>query len=175
MVKRPGSDHYEPIDWDDAFDLLADELRGLDSPDESLFYTSGRLSNEAAFLLQLFAHGLRHEQPARLLQHVSRVQWLAAERDAGHRQGHRQPGRHPRRRPDLRRRAEPGHQPSAHAVRTGGDQAERRKIVAVNPLPEAGLMRFKNPQKPAGRRPRHGIADQFLHIRAAATSPSSRP
>ena len=55
MVKRPGSDHYEPISWDDALDLLAAELRGLDSPDEAFFYTSGRLSNEAAFLLQLFA------------------------------------------------------------------------------------------------------------------------
>jgi anaerobic selenocysteine-containing dehydrogenase len=57
MVKRPGSDHYEPISWDDALDLLAAELRGLDSPDEALFYTSGRLSNEAAFLPQLFARG----------------------------------------------------------------------------------------------------------------------
>ena len=50
MVKRPGSDYYEPIGWDDALDLLAAELRGLDSPEEALFYTSGRLSNEAAFL-----------------------------------------------------------------------------------------------------------------------------
>jgi anaerobic selenocysteine-containing dehydrogenase len=57
MVKRPGSDHYEPISWDDALDLAAAELHGLGSPDEALFYTSGRLSNEAAFLLQLFARG----------------------------------------------------------------------------------------------------------------------
>ena len=55
MVKRPGSDHYEPISWDDAFDLLSVQLRELNSPDEALFYTSGRVSNEAAFLLQLFA------------------------------------------------------------------------------------------------------------------------
>lgn len=55
MVKRPGADHYEPIGWDDALALLAEELRRLDSPDEALFYTSGRLNNEAAFLLQLFA------------------------------------------------------------------------------------------------------------------------
>lgn len=53
MVKRPGSDHYQPIGWDEAFDLLSDELHRLDSPDEALFYTSGRLSNEAAFLPQL--------------------------------------------------------------------------------------------------------------------------
>ena len=47
--------HYEPISWDDAIGLLADELNGLDSPDEAMFYTSGRLNNEGAFLLQLFA------------------------------------------------------------------------------------------------------------------------
>jgi hypothetical protein len=45
MVKRPRSDHYEPISWDDALDLRAAESRGLDSPDEAMFYTSGRLSN----------------------------------------------------------------------------------------------------------------------------------
>ncbi|MEU0750828.1 molybdopterin-dependent oxidoreductase, partial [Streptomyces albogriseolus] len=55
MVKRPDSDHYEPISWHDAFGLLAQELTSLDSPDEAVFYTSGRASNEAAFVLQLFA------------------------------------------------------------------------------------------------------------------------
>ena len=45
MVKQPDSDCYEPIGWDDAFDLLAAQLLGLDSPDEALFYTSGRVSN----------------------------------------------------------------------------------------------------------------------------------
>ena len=55
MIKPPGATHYEPIGWDDALSLIADELRGLGSPDEAMFYTSGRVSNEAAFLLQLFA------------------------------------------------------------------------------------------------------------------------
>jgi anaerobic selenocysteine-containing dehydrogenase len=55
MVKLPGATHYEPISWDDALGLVADELNQLDSPDEALFYTSGRVSNEAAFLLKLFA------------------------------------------------------------------------------------------------------------------------
>ena len=50
---RPGDDHYRPIAWDDAYRLIADELRALDSPDEAVFYTSGRTSNEAAFLYQL--------------------------------------------------------------------------------------------------------------------------
>ena len=55
MVKRPGATHYEPITWDDAFRTIGEELNGLDSPDEAMFYVSGRLNNEAAFLLQLFA------------------------------------------------------------------------------------------------------------------------
>src|SRR5208337_621964 len=54
MVLPEGAAHYEPISWEDAFDLIAGELRGLDSPDEAIFYTSGRTSNEAAFLYQLF-------------------------------------------------------------------------------------------------------------------------
>uniref|UniRef100_UPI0038903030 molybdopterin-dependent oxidoreductase n=1 Tax=Rhodococcus sp. TaxID=1831 RepID=UPI0038903030 len=55
MVKRPGATHYTPIEWDDAYALIGEQLRSLDSPDEALFYTSGRASNEAAFVYQLFA------------------------------------------------------------------------------------------------------------------------
>ena len=54
MVRRPGGDHYEAISWDEAFALIADELNALASPDEASFYTSGRASNEAAFLYGLF-------------------------------------------------------------------------------------------------------------------------
>jgi anaerobic selenocysteine-containing dehydrogenase len=54
MVKRPGRNHYEPISWDQAFHLIARELHSLTSPNEAAFYTSGRTSNEAAFLYPLF-------------------------------------------------------------------------------------------------------------------------
>src|SRR5688500_8249336 len=54
MVLCRDSQHYEPIAWPDAFQLSADELNALASPDEAMFYTSGRTSNEAAFLYQLF-------------------------------------------------------------------------------------------------------------------------
>ena len=53
MSYDAASDRYVPISWDDAFAVIGDELRGLDSPDEASFYTSGRLSNEATFLYQL--------------------------------------------------------------------------------------------------------------------------
>jgi molybdopterin-dependent oxidoreductase alpha subunit len=54
MSYNPESDKYEPISWEDAFALVGDTLRGLDSPNEAAFYTSGRLSNEATFLYQLW-------------------------------------------------------------------------------------------------------------------------
>src|SRR5207302_10297483 len=54
MVLRPSSDHYEPIDWNSAFQIVATELKALSSPNEAIFYTSGRSSNETAFLYQLF-------------------------------------------------------------------------------------------------------------------------
>ncbi|MDN6332033.1 MAG: molybdopterin-dependent oxidoreductase, partial [Micrococcaceae bacterium] len=57
VYKPAGEDHYRPISWSGAIDLLATELKSLDSPDEAVFYTSGRTSNEAAFAYQLFARG----------------------------------------------------------------------------------------------------------------------
>jgi anaerobic selenocysteine-containing dehydrogenase len=54
MVLRPGASHYAPIGWDEAFALVAEHLRALPTPDAAAFYTSGRTSNEAAFLYQLF-------------------------------------------------------------------------------------------------------------------------
>ncbi|MEV0280331.1 FdhF/YdeP family oxidoreductase [Streptomyces sp. NPDC050610] len=58
MVYDPGTDHYVPIGWKDAFELIGSALRGLDSPDQASFYTSGRLGNEATFLYQLMAREL---------------------------------------------------------------------------------------------------------------------
>lgn len=54
LILREGGTHYEPIEWADAIELIAGKLNALDSPNEAVFYTSGRTSNEAAFLYQLF-------------------------------------------------------------------------------------------------------------------------
>jgi molybdopterin-dependent oxidoreductase alpha subunit len=166
MVKRPGSEHYEPIDWDDAFDLLAAQLRGLDSPDESLFYTSGRVSNEAAFLLQLFARALGtnnlpdcsnmcHESSGSALQQTLGVGKGSVSLDDIHQA-------------DLVFAV--GINPGTNMPRmlTALEETKRNggQIIAVNPLPEAGLIRFKNPQKVRGIIGRGTtIADQFLHIK----------
>ena len=166
MVKRPGSDHYEPIGWDDAFDLLAGHLRELDSPDEALFYTSGRVSNEAAFLLQLFARALGtnnlpdcsnmcHESSGSALHETLGVGKGSVSLDDIHEA-------------DLVFVV--GLNPGTNMPRMLSALEQTKlnggKIVAVNPLPEAGLIRFKNPQKVRGIIGRGTtIADQFLHIK----------
>ncbi|GAA2797663.1 FdhF/YdeP family oxidoreductase [Saccharopolyspora taberi] len=166
MVKRPGAEHYEPIGWDEAFDLLAEELRGLGSPDEALFYTSGRLNNEAAFLLQLFARAfgtnnlpdcsnMCHESSGSAMSETLGVGKGTVSLDDLHNAdlvfvvGQNPGTNHPRMLSALE-----------ETKRNGG------QVVAVNPLPEAGLLRFKNPQKVRGVIGRGtAIADQFLQIR----------
>ncbi|MER7302669.1 molybdopterin-dependent oxidoreductase, partial [Nocardioides sp. NPDC127514] len=145
MVKRPGGTHYEPIGWDEAFELIAGELRGLASPDEAMFYTSGRLSNEAAFLLQLFARSygtnnlpdcsnMCHESSGSGLGETLGIGKGSVSLDDIHESDlvfvvRQNPGtNHPRMLSALEQ-----------TKRNGGT------VIAVNPLPEAGLRRFKNP------------------------------
>ncbi|MFF3500590.1 FdhF/YdeP family oxidoreductase [Streptomyces sp. NPDC003247] len=166
MVKRPGSDHYEPIGWDEALGLLADELRALDHPDEALFYTSGRLANEPAFLLQLLARAfgtnnlpdcsnLCHESSGSALNETLGIGKGSVglddlyDADLVFVVGQNPGTNHPRMLSALE-----------ETKRRGG------QVVAVNPLPEAGLLRFKHPQKPRGIVGRGtAVADQFLQIR----------
>ena len=156
MVKRPGADHYEPIGWDDAFELLAAELRGLDSPDEALFYTSGPAQQRGRVPAAAVRARLRHQQPARLQQHVPRVQRLRPGRDPRHRQGQRQPRGHPRSRPRLRRRHQPGHQHPADALRAGGDQAQRWPGHRRQPAARGRTDPVQEPAEGQGHhRPRH--------------------
>jgi molybdopterin-dependent oxidoreductase alpha subunit len=166
MVRRPGADHYEPIGWDEALGLIAGELRALSSPDESLFYTSGRLANEPAFLLQLFARAfgtnnlpdcsnMCHESSGAALNETLGTGKGSVSLDDIHTAdlvfvvGQNPGTNHPRMLSALE-----------ETKRRGG------QVIAVNPLPEAGLMRFRHPQKVRGVLGRGtAIADQFLQIR----------
>jgi molybdopterin-dependent oxidoreductase alpha subunit len=146
MVLREGATHYEPIGWDDAFRMLADELNALDSPDEAAFYTSGRTSNEAAFLYQLFARmygtnnfpdcsNMCHESSgAALTDSIGIGKATVTLDDVMHADllidmGHNPGSCHPRMLTALRE------------LKRGGG-----KVVAVNPLPETGMNHFKHPQ-----------------------------
>jgi anaerobic selenocysteine-containing dehydrogenase len=83
----PASDKYLPVAWDEAFALAGRHFQKLDSPDRAAFYTSGRLSNEATFLYQLFA---RESAPTifRMFEYVSRSQRKSAYRSARYGQRH---------------------------------------------------------------------------------------
>ncbi len=166
VVKRSGSNRYEPISWDDAFGLIADELARLDSPDEAIFYTSGRTSNEAAFCYQLFVRALGtnnlpdcsnlcHESSGTALIETLGVGKGSVSLDDIHAAdlifvvGQNPGTNHPRMLTTLET-----------AKRNGA------RIVMVNPLPEPGLMRFKNPQTVRGLVGRGTpLADVFLQVR----------
>ena len=127
VVRRPGSDRYEPIGWDDAFALIARELGALESPDEAVFYTSGRTSNEAAFLYQLLARQFGTNNLPDFVEPVPRVERRRDDRGDRQRQGHGQPrGLRPRRR-DFHLRPEPRLESSAHARDAAGRPSARRE------------------------------------------------
>ncbi|MFI6037900.1 FdhF/YdeP family oxidoreductase [Streptomyces sp. NPDC051315] len=166
MVKRPGSDSYEPISWNDAFGLMAEELASLDSPNEAVFYTSGRASNEAAFVLQLFARALGTNNLPDCSNMCHESSGYALHETLGTGKG--TVSLHDLHHADLIFLV--GQNPGSNHPRqlSALEQAKLNgaRIIAVNPLPEAGLRRFRNPQKPRGVIG-HGtqIADRFLHIR----------
>ncbi|ORX08630.1 hypothetical protein AWC27_25270 [Mycobacterium szulgai] len=166
MVLRPGSAHYRPISWDDAYQLIAEQLGGLDSPDEAVFYTSGRTSNEAAFCYQLLVRSfgtnnlpdcsnMCHESSgSALTESIGIGKGSVTVDDVAHADliliAGQNPGtNHPRMLSILEKA-----------------KANGAKIIAVNPLPEAGLIRFKDPQRVKGV-VGHGvpIADEFVQIR----------
>ncbi len=166
MHKAAGSDHYVPISWDAALDLLADELKALPSPDAAAFYTSGRTSNEAAFVYQLVARvfGTNNLPDCSNMCHESSGVALSETLGLGKGTVTLDDLEHA----DLILVA--GQNPGTNHPRmlTTLETAKGNgaRIVAVNPLPEAGLRRFKNPQTVRGV-VGHGtaLADLFLQVR----------
>ncbi|RAS64578.1 molybdopterin-dependent oxidoreductase alpha subunit [Lentzea atacamensis] len=166
MVLKPGATHYTPISWDAAFTLIADELTALSSPDEAIFYTSGRTSNEAAFLYQLLVRSFGTNNLPDCSNMCHESSGAALNETIGIGKGSvsikdfeladlivvvgQNPGtNHPRMLSALE-----------DAKKNGA------KIIAVNPLPEAGLMRFRNPQNVAGVVGRGtALCDEFVQIR----------
>jgi molybdopterin-dependent oxidoreductase alpha subunit len=166
VYKPAGEDHYRPVSWEQAFTIVGDKLKGLASPDEATFYTSGRTSNEAAFLYQLFVRGygtnnlpdcsnMCHESSGWAMGQTIGIGKATisyddfAKADLIIIMGQNPGSNHPRMLTALEEAKEAGCQ-----------------IVAVNPLPEAGLMRYKNPQKVKGIIGRGtDVADQFMQVR----------
>ncbi|MFF4605571.1 molybdopterin-dependent oxidoreductase [Streptomyces sp. NPDC001339] len=166
MYLPEGADHYVPVPWEQAFDIIGEELTALDSPDEAVFYTSGRTSNEAAFLYQLFARefGTNNLPDCSNMCHESSGSALTETLGVGKGSvlledlyqadliiiAGQNPGtNHPRMLTALEK------------AKAGG-----AKIISINPLPEAGLERFKNPQTPRGLAGGGtALTDLFLQVR----------
>ncbi len=148
MILRGNSNHYEPIEWKDAFQLVGNKLKGLHSPNEAIFYTSGRTSNEAAFLYQLFVrmYGTNNLPDCSNMCHES--SGVALTETVGIGKGSvilddfykteviliigQNPGtNHPRMLTALQKAKQNG-----------------AYIITINPIPEAGLISFRHPQNP---------------------------
>ncbi|AYV27214.1 FdhF/YdeP family oxidoreductase [Streptomyces goshikiensis] len=165
MYLPEGADRYEAVPWERAFEIIAEELTALASPDEALFYTSGRTSNEAAFLFQLFARefgtnnlpdcsNMCHESSGSALNETIGIGKGSVSLEDLHQAdliivAGQNPGtNHPRMLSALEKA-----------------KASGAKIISVNPLPEAGMERFKNPQTPVGMLKGTALNDLFLQIR----------
>lgn len=166
MVLRPGATHYEPISYEEALEMLAEELCQLEDPNQAAFYTSGRASNEAAFLYQLIARALGtnnlpdcsnlcHESSGVALKETLGVgkatvrleDFTAA--DLVFVIGQNPGSNHPRMLSTLREA-----------------RARGATIVSVNPLRELGLVRFAHPQHPGDMiEGGHPLADRHVPVR----------
>jgi len=146
LVLKPDSLHYEPISWQGAFDLIATELKKLNTPGEAIFYTSGRSSNEAAFLYGMFARAFGTNNMPDCSNMCHESSGVALSETLGIGKGSvkledlyeaelvivagQNPGtNHPRMLSALEK-----------CKQNGG------KIISINPLEETGLVNFKNPQ-----------------------------
>jgi len=172
MVLEKGANHYKPISWDAAFQKIGAKLNELDSPDAAIFYTSGRTSNEAAFLYQLFVRqygtnnlpdcsNMCHESSGTGLSETVGIGKGSVKLDDFYKaeviviMGQNPGTNHPRMLTALQK-----------AKKNGA------KIITINPLPETGLIRFKHPQSPldmlgAGT----ALTDLFLQVRVNGDVP----
>lgn len=145
MVRHVNATHYQPISWSEAFEMISDELNSLDSPDQASFYTSGKTTNEPAFLLQLFARefGTNNLPDCSNMCHessgVAMVETLGVGKGTATLEdmestelififGNNPGTNHPRMLTSLQKAKDQG-----------------AKIIAVNPLPEVSLMKVTNP------------------------------
>ena len=166
MVLRAGGTHYEPISWDDAFALIATHLNGLASPDEAVFYTSGKVSNEAAFVYQLFvrAFGTNNLPDCSNMCHESTSVGLAEVIGIGKASVTLADVHHAELIVIAGQNPGTNHPRMLSALEIA--KANGAKIIDINPLKEAGLVRFKNPQHAKGMiGPGTAMADLHLPVR----------
>ena len=148
--RSTGDEHYRPISWEKAFCAIKDQLKSLDDPNQAVFYTSGRASNEAAYAFQLLARrlGTNNLPDCGNLCHESTGVALSSTVGLGKGSitmndlettdllisiGQNPGTNHPRSLTSFKKMKE-----------NGG------KMVVLNPMPETGLMEFREPQSVKG-------------------------
>jgi molybdopterin-dependent oxidoreductase alpha subunit len=148
MVLEKGDTHYKRIDWKDAFDLIANHLNGLASPNEAIFYTSGRTSNEAAFLYQLFVrqYGTNNLPDCSNMCHESSGAALGMTLGIGKGSVTLDDFNHAEVIMVMGQNPGTNHPGMLSALRDA--RKKGAEIITVNPLPEAGMMNFRDPQRP---------------------------
>jgi molybdopterin-dependent oxidoreductase alpha subunit len=146
MILKPGAENYTPLSWDEANSIIGEHLKALPDPNQAAFYTSGRTSNEAAFLYQLFVRmfgtnnlpdcsNMCHESSGVALNRTTGIGKGSVTLDDLYKAelilifGQNPATNHPRMLSSLEKA-----------------KANGAKVVSINPLKEAGLVRFKNPQ-----------------------------
>jgi len=158
--------HYQPISWSDAFEKIANHLNCLESPNQAAFYTSGRTSNEASFVYQLFVRefgtnnmpdcsNMCHETSGTALLPTIGIGKGTVRLDDFY---------------DTDVIVIIGQNPGTNAPRmmSALEKGKRNgaKIIAINPLPEAGLMGFHNPQQVNGLLGKGtSLADLYLPVK----------
>ncbi len=142
--------HYQPIAWDHAFQKIAATLNALSSPDEAVFYTSGRTSNEAAFLYQLFVRefGTNNLPDCSNLCHES--SGVALSESLGIGKGSVKLDDFYEAEAIIILGQNPGTNHPRMLTALQKAKANGATIISINPLPEAGLMAFNNPQQAKG-------------------------
>lgn len=142
------SDHYQPISWEAAFKLIGNSLQGLSSPNEALLYTSGRASNEVAYLYQLFGRVLGTNNFPDCSNMCHEASGIGMTNSLGTGKGTVTM--------DDFEKADAifvfGQNPGTNHPRMLGTlrEASKRgaKIVSINNLKERGLQKFSDPQSP---------------------------
>ena len=148
MYLPEGKDNYEEISWEKAFNIIGEELNSLSSPDEAVFYTSGRTSNEAAFLYQLYVRqfGTNNLPDCSNMCHESSGSALSETLGIGKGSVTLDDFNHA----DLVivMGQNPGTNHPRMLTALGETKKKGGKIITVNPLPEVGLLNYKDPQNP---------------------------
>lgn len=166
MVKKEGASRYEPIEWNEAFTLIGSHLSSLKHPDEAVFYTSGRTSNEAAFLYQLFVrkYGTNNLPDCSNMCHESSGVGLTETLGIGKGSVTLEDFQHAELILIFGQNPGTNHPRMLNSLEKAKQNGAR--ILVINPLKEVALLQFKNPQKVKGWLTKGtSIADLYLQVK----------